>query len=326
MQIVVTGANGFVGAALIALLCDAGHDVVALVRRRGAAIACARELLIADDNFASVAVGEPSLGHCDVLVHLAARVHVTRESIADPLEAYRATNVGGALNAVQAAHAAGARRVVFVSSVKALGEREPGRPWREDDHGVPLDPYGVSKYEAEQAILAFGREHSIEVAVVRPPLVYGPGVRANFHTLMRAVDLGIPLPLGSVDARRSMVYVGNLADALRVLATCEGPVGGVYHVTDGNDLTVAGMIRAIALALGRPARLVPVPVSWLRGLGRISGKTAQVDRLASPLRLDGVRLRAELDWVPPWSVAQGLAETARAYKINWTKPTKRTQQ
>jgi nucleoside-diphosphate-sugar epimerase len=316
MQITITGATGFVGRTLTAQLCDAGHDVTALVRRTGACDPRVRELSIADDNFASVAAGQPPLIHSDALVHLAARVHMMQDNAADPLAAYRAANVDGALNAARAAHAAGARRIVFVSSVKALGEGEPGRAWREDDTCAPVDPYGVSKYEAEQALFAFGRERGIEVAVVRPPLVYGPGVRANFQGLMRAVDRGIPLPLGSVDARRSMVFVGNLADAIRTLATTEAVVNGVYHVSDGDDLTVAGMVEAIAQALGRSVRLVPVPVSLLRGLGKITGKTAQIDRLTSPLRVDGRRLRSELGWVPPWSVAQGLAETARAYKTN----------
>jgi UDP-glucose 4-epimerase len=296
------------------MLCDAGHGVTALVRRAGACDARVRECVIPDDNFASIAAAQPPLGHCDALVHLAARVHMMRDDVADPLAAYRAANVDGALNAAAAAQQAGARRIVFVSSVKALGESEPGRPWREDDAPAPVDPYGISKFEAEQALFAFGREHGVEVAVVRPPLVYGPGVRANFRGLMRAVDRGIPLPLGAVDARRSMVYVGNLADAIRTLATRPEPVGGVYHVTDGDDLTVAGMIEAIAGALGRPARLVPVPVAWLRGLGRLTGKTAQVERLTSSLRVDSSRLRRELGWTPPWSVTQGLAETARAYQ------------
>jgi nucleoside-diphosphate-sugar epimerase len=316
MQIAVTGANGFVGRTLCAQLGDAGHQVIALVRRAGSCESRVHELVVPDDNFASLAAGQPSLPRCDALVHLAARVHMMQDDSADPLAAYRAANVEGALNAARAALAAGARRIVFVSSVKALGEREPGRPWREDDVPAPVDPYGISKYEAEQALFALGREHGIDVAVVRPPLVYGPGVRANFRGLMRAVDRGVPLPLGSVDARRSMVYVGNLADAIRTLATRSEPVGGVYHVTDGDDLSGAGMVEAIATALGRPARLVPVPVAWLRGLGKLTGKVAQVERLTSPLRIDSSRLRRELGWAPPWSVAQGLAETARAYQTN----------
>ncbi|WP_229013092.1 NAD-dependent epimerase/dehydratase family protein [Paraburkholderia gardini] len=314
MQIAISGANGFVGRVLCALLCDAGHDVNALVRRAGVGVARARECVIPDDNFASIAAGQPELKHCDVFVHLAARVHMMQDDAVDPLMAYRAANVDGTLNAAAAARRAGARRIVFVSSVKALGDREPGRPWREDDIPAPVDPYGISKFEAEQALFAFGRTNGIEVVVIRPPLVYGPGVRANFHGLMRAVDRGIPLPLGAIDARRSMVYVGNLADAIRTVATRLEPVEGIYHVTDGDDLTVADMVEALARALGRPLRLLPVPVLWLRGIGRLTRRTAQVDRLTSSLRVDSSRLRRELGWTPPWSVLQGLAETARAFK------------
>ena len=132
------------------------------------------------------------------------------------------------------------KRFVFVSSIKALGEGEPGRPWREDDAPAPVDPYGITKLEAERVLAEFGRDHGMEVVTLRPPLVYGPGVRANFEQLMKAVERGIPLPLGAVDAHRSMVYVGNLADAIRFVATRPEATEGVYHVTDGEDLTVSG--------------------------------------------------------------------------------------
>lgn len=314
MQIAVSGANGFVGRALCRVLLEAGHGVIALVRRPSSIAEGVLERVIADDHFASLALGNPALDPIDAFVHLAARVHVMQDGSTDPLADYRAVNVKGALDAASAALLAGARRFVFVSSVKALGEGEPGRPWREDDEPKPTDPYGISKFEAEQALLAFGKTHGMEVAIVRPPLVYGPGVRANFLGLMRAISRGMPLPIGSVVARRSMVYVDNLADALRVLATSERPVHGVYHVTDNDDLTVAGMARAIGVAMKRPARLLPVPVSLLRGVGRVTGKVAQIDRLTSPLRVGGVRMRDELGWTPPWTVTQGLAETARAFK------------
>jgi nucleoside-diphosphate-sugar epimerase len=313
MQIAVSGANGFVGRALCRILLHAGHGVVALVRRPSPIAEGVRERVIPDDHFASLARGNPALDPIDAFVHLAARVHVMQDASADPLADYRAVNVQGALDAASAARRAGARRFVFVSSVKALGEGEPGRPWREDDRPEPTDPYGISKYEAEQALLAFGDEHGMEIAIVRPPLVYGPGVRANFLGLMRAISRGMPLPIGSVEARRSMVYVDNLADALRALATSDRPVHGVYHVTDNDDLTVAGMARAIGVALKRPARLIPVPVGLLHGVGRVTGKAAQIDRLTSPLRMDALRLRNELGWTPPWTVTQGLAETARAF-------------
>lgn len=310
MRVIVTGANGFVGRATCTAFCDAGHDVTALVRRPGGCEPRAHEQLIADDNFASLIVLPPA----DVLVHLAARVHVMKDDAGDPLGAYRALNVEGSLNVARAALRAGVKRLVFVSSIKALGEGEPGRPWREDDPPAPVDPYGITKLEAERALAGFGREQGMEVVVLRPPLVYGPGVRANFEQLMRAVQRGVPLPLGAIDARRSMVYVGNLADAIRFVATRAEPTDGVFHVTDGDDLSVAQMIRALAQAFDKPARLLPVPASWLRAAGVLTGRSAQVDRLTSPLRMDSSRLRTGLGWRPPTTVAEGIALTVRAFQ------------
>jgi nucleoside-diphosphate-sugar epimerase len=314
LRVAVTGANGFVGRALGANLCDAGHALTALVRRPGGCDPRAHECVIPDDNFASIAAGTVNIGVADVLVHLAARVHVMQDSAADPLAEYRAANVEGALNAARAALRAGVKRIVFVSSIKALGEREPGHPWRETDHPAPTDPYGMTKLEAERQLLGFGQEQGVEVVVLRPPLVYGPGVRANFEALMKAVDRGVPLPLGAIDAQRSMVSSANLADAIRFLATRPEPTEGIFHVTDGHDFTVAQMIQALARALGKRARLVAVPVSWLRAAGRLSGRSPQVDRLTSPLRLDSTRLREGLGWQPPLTVEQGLADTARAFR------------
>lgn len=310
MRVIVTGANGFVGRAACTALCDAGHDVTALVRRPGGCEPRVHEQVIADDNFASL-TGLPA---ADVLIHLAARVHVMKDSAGDPLREYRAVNVEGSLNVARAALRAGVKRLVYISSIKALGEGEPGRPWREDDPPVPADPYGITKLEAERALAGFGREQGMEVVVLRPPLVYGPGVRANFEQLMRAVERGIPLPLGAIDARRSMVYVGNLADAIRFVATRSEPTSGVFHVTDGDDFSVAQMIRALAKAFKKPARLLPVPASWLRAAGALTGCTAQVDRLTSPLRMDSTRLRTGLGWTPPATVADGIAQTVRAFQ------------
>lgn len=314
MRIAVSGANGFVGRALSAVLCDQGHEVIALVRRGGKCDPRVREVVVEDDNFATLAAGTPSFGPCDALVHLAARVHMMNEDTVDPLAAYRAANVEGSMNVAEAARRAGARRVVFMSSVKALGESERGGPWREGDDPQPVDPYGLSKREAEIVLTAWGDQHAIELAIARAPLVYGPGVRANFLGLMCAVERGLPLPLGAIDARRSMVYVGNLADALATLCTSASPVGGVYHVSDGDDLSVAGIVQVLAHTFGRPARLWRVPATWLYALGKLSGKTAQVQRLTNPLRLECTRLHRELGWVPPWSVAQGFDATVRAYK------------
>ncbi|WP_175922320.1 NAD-dependent epimerase/dehydratase family protein [Burkholderia latens] len=309
MRIGVSGANGFVGRALVQALCDAGHEVVALVRRHATDIdARVTECVVADDNFSSIALGQPPLPPCAAFVHLAARVHMLHDDATDPLASYRAANVDGALNALEAARRAGVRRFVFVSSVKALGEHEDGRPLREDDVPRPGDPYGISKHEAEVALRAACAGCGIELTIVRPPLVYGPGVRANFLGLMRAVARGLPLPLGAAHARRSMVYIGNLVDALRFLATREDATDGVFHVTDGNDQSVSDLVAGIAAALGRSPRLVPVPIAWLRAAGALTGRRAAVDRLTSPLRIECVRLRA-LGWTPPFAVSEGLART-----------------
>ena len=217
MKIAVTGANGFVGRATCVALQAAGHDVIALVRGASKGMTNVREQIVADDNFASLAV--PA---ADVFVLLAARVHVMNDVIADPMAEYYRVNVEGSLNVARAALAAGAKRLVFVSSVKALGEGEPGRPWRETDEPAPSDPYGITKLEAEKALADFGAAHGLEVVSLRPPLVYGPGVKANFEQMMRAVEKGVPLPLGGIEARRSMVFVDNLADAIRFVATRPG--------------------------------------------------------------------------------------------------------
>jgi nucleoside-diphosphate-sugar epimerase len=317
MRIIVTGANGFVGRATCSNLCDAGHDVTALVRRASEFASRARELVIPDDNFASLAEGIVALPPADVLVHLAARVHVMNDNAGDPLKAYREVNLEGSLNVARAALRAGVKRLVFISSIKALGEGEPGRPWREDDAPAPVDPYGITKLEAERALAGFGDEHGMQVVTLRPPLVYGPGVRANFEQLMKAVERGIPLPLGAIEARRSMVYVGNLADAIRFVATREQRTDGVYHVTDGSngdDLSVTQLIRALSHAFHQSARLVPVPASWLRAAGALTGRSAQIARLTSPLRMDSSRLRNGLGWTPPVTAAEGIVETVRAFK------------
>lgn len=311
MKITVSGGNGFVGRAVCRRLHDAKIDVAALVRRTVDCPSFVEIYQIPDDNFATFAAGcTPSL-RCDVFVHLAARVHVMNDGNKDMLDAYRAANVQGTLAAAEGARRAGARRIVFLSSAKALGAVDPGRAWLETDEARPVDPYGQSKLEAERALQAFGREHGIEVVILRPPLVYGPGVRANFAALLTAVVRRIPLPLGSVGAKRSMVYVENLADAIHFVSVNPGPTGGIFHVTDGDDMSVAELVQSIAEASGRRARLMRVPVRFLRLIGRMTGKMEVVERLTSPLRLDSSRLTEVLGWQPPYTVRDGLAATVR---------------
>ncbi|RQQ45416.1 NAD-dependent epimerase/dehydratase family protein [Burkholderia stagnalis] len=314
MRIAVSGANGFVGRVVTALLCDRGYDVIALVRRAGTSEARTCECLTGDDNFGGIAAGAPDLGDCDAFIHLAARVHVMRDRVADPLSAFRAVNVDGTLNAARAAVRAGARQFVYVSSIKALGEAGPGRPWREDDRALPIDPYGISKHEAESALRAFGRTHGIGIVIVRPPLVYGAGVGANFLAMMKAVDKGMPLPLAAITARRSLVYVDNLADALLQCAVDPRAAGECFHVADDDAPSVAGLLRMLGDALGKPARLFPVPAGALRLLGKATGRSSAIDRLTGSLQLDTGRIKQVLDWHPPYTTREGLVATAAWYR------------
>lgn len=313
-RVLVTGASGFVGRASCRALSAAGITVTGLVRRPGPQGAGIDEWVDASVDFAGIDANWPARLQVDCVVHLAARVHVMSEGAADPEAAFHGTNVEGALRVARAAWRHGVRRFVFVSSIKAMTEADSGRPVSEDDVPAPQDPYGRSKRAAEEALLHLGRETGLEVVIVRPPLVYGPEVRANFLSLMNGVWKGVPLPLGAIRARRSLVYVENLADALVHCATAPRAAQQCFHVADNDALTITEVARALGRHLGRPARLLPVPESWLRFAGRLTGRTGQVDRLVCSLQLDTSRIRTVLGWQPPHSTDDGLAATARWYR------------
>lgn len=313
-RVLITGANGFVGKAVSRALLQRGDSVTGLVRRPQTTADGVREWIFDANDFEGIDERWPVAMHCDTVIHLAARVHMMRETTADPLAAYRATNVTGALRVAAAARRVGARRFVFVSSIKAAAESSAGRPITERDEASPTDPYGISKLEAECALVEYGRKSGLEIVIVRPPLVYGPGVRANFLQLMRAIANGVPLPLGAISARRSLVFVDNLADALVHCTTDPRAVGQTFHVTDGRDLSVAELAQALATQLHAPARLVPVPVGLLRLAGRLTGRSAQIDRLIGELRLDSSHICECLGWYPPYTVEHGLLETAAWYR------------
>jgi nucleoside-diphosphate-sugar epimerase len=308
MKVLVTGAAGFVGRHLCARLRDGGATVHEAVRRVDGA---ARSGVIAVGDIGPGTEWGPALEGVDAVVHLAARVHLMSDAAADPLAEYRRVNVEGTLRLARQAAAAGVRRLVFASSVKVNGEgTPPGTAFREADPPAPADPYGVSKHEAEQGLAATA---GIETAVVRPPLVYGPGVGANFLRLMRAVHRGVPLPLGAVDNRRSLVYVENLADVLALCASHPAAAGGTFLASDGPPLSTPALVRALGRALGRRPRLVPVPPALLRGAASLVGRGPAVERLCGSLVVDDSRVRAALGWRPPFGAEAGLARTARAY-------------
>jgi nucleoside-diphosphate-sugar epimerase len=313
-QILVTGANGFVGRALCRALVADGHGVTGLVRQPGGCLNGVHGWVNGAKDFDGIEAVWPQGLKPESVVHLAARVHVLHDDAADPDAAFRATNVEGTLRVAKAALHNGARRFVFVSSIKAVAEADLGHPLREDDPPAPQDAYGRSKYAAEQALIRLGEETGLDVVIVRPPLVYGPEVRANFLRLLDAIWKGIPLPLGSVSAKRSLVYVDNLADALVRCATDPRAAHQCFHIADGDDPTVAGLARLLGKHLQRPARLVPLPASWLRVAGRVTHRSPQVDRLIGSLQVDAGRIRSVLGWQPPYSIEDGLAATARWYR------------
>lgn len=308
MRVLVTGAAGFVGRAVCARLADAGMEVRGAVRAGAGPVVD----VVAMGDLGPDTRWERALDGVDAVVHLAARVHMMSDAASSPLDEYRRVNRDATLALARQAADAGVRRFVFASSVKVNGEGTPrDRPFRPDDPPAPADPYGVSKREAEDGLAALP---GIEPVVVRPPLVYGPGVRANFLRLLQAVDRGIPLPLGAVDNLRSLVYVGNLADAMAACVTHPAAAGETFLVSDGSVMSTAELVRALGAALGRRPRLLPVPPAALRLAGAVTGRGAAVDRLTGSLVVDDAHLRQRLGWTPPFSVREGLEATVRAYR------------
>ena len=307
-SVLVTGANGFVGRALCEALAASGRRVKRALRmaQPGRPDDVAVGDIGADTDWRSALEGVSSV------VHLAARTHVLRETAADSLSEYRRVNLDGTRRLAQQAGRAGVRRLVFVSSIKVNGEVTE-RPFTEDDAPRPEDAYGVSKWEAEQALARVAGETGLQVAVLRPPLVYGPEVKGNFLRLMGLVARGTPLPLASITNRRSLIYVGNLVDAVIKAIDVPAAAGRAYLVSDGEDVSTPDLVRAIARALGVAPRLLPCPPAMLRLGAALTGKRAELARLTGSLQVDGSRAHRELGWQPRLSLAQGLAATARWY-------------
>ena len=244
------------------------------------------------------------------VVHLAARVHVMHESQAESIGAFRRANVEGTLGLARQAVRAGVRRLVFVSSIKVNGEETlPGRAFTPMDSPNPQDPYAVSKWEAEEGLRQLAQKTDLEVVIVRPPLVYGPGVRANFRRLINLVQTGLPLPLGAVNNKRSLVAVDNLVDLLTHCIDHPAAAGQTFLVSDGEDLSTPELIRRLAKALGRPARLIAVPPALLRLAGRLARRAQEVERVIGSLQVDISHACETLDWRPPVSVDEALRRT-----------------
>jgi len=307
MRIVVTGASGFVGAALCRELLARGHDVRAPVRRvtPAASLSGVQQVLVPD--LAMDFDRHTLLADIDVVVHLAAIAHR-----AAPEAEIRRINIDATLRLAEAARGL-VRRFVFMSSVKVHGEDSGDGAYTETGPMLPQDAYGRAKLEAERALGDLAARSGMELALIRPPLVYGPGVKANFLRLLRWVDSGLPLPLASVHNRRSLIYVGNLADAVARCVEHPSAPGSLF-VSDDEIVSTPELVSRIARSLGGPVRLVRVPTGFLRFLGTISGRGEAVRRLTGNLVIDTAKSRRVLDWRPPTTLDEGLAETARWFR------------
>jgi nucleoside-diphosphate-sugar epimerase len=307
-RLMVTGANGFVGRALCAEASARGIEVLGAIRHQGQLPVGVESIAVGDidvnTDWQNVLVG------CDVVIHLAARVHVMQEYSEDPLAEFRRINVAGTERLARSAAAAGVKRLVYVSSVKVNGEETAlGRVYAEQDAPGPQDPYGISKWEAEQALHRVAKETGLEVVIVRPPLVYGAGVKGNFAQMISVLKRGVPLPFALVRNKRSLIYVGNLVDVLILCATHPAAAGQTYLVSDGEDISTPDLLRKLGSAMSKKSRLFSCPIAFLNLAGSLVGKSDQVARLLGSLQVDSNKIHRELDWVPPYSLQQGLDKT-----------------
>jgi len=318
MNILITGANGFVGTTLCAeLLQSTPHSLFAAQRHpHPLGLPRLKPLPIRD-----LADLTPHLPQIDVIVHLAARVHQMRDTAPDPLAAFRAVNTTASALLAQVAAQSGVKRFIYLSSIKVNGEHtRPGQPFTAQDPPHPQDPYAISKAEAEIQLRQIAHSTGLEVVIIRPPLIYGPGVKANFRSLITWVDRCLPLPFGSIDNRRSLVALPNLVDLIITCLTHPAAANQTFLVSDNHDLSTTGVLKAMAKALGKPSLLIPIPSPWLQTLATLTGKPNLAQRLCSSLQVDIRPTQHRLNWTPPVSISDAMAITAQDFQRQKNRP------
>ena len=315
MRVLVTGVTGLVGRHLIRRLVMDGHETIGVVRQHSASKVSHLEdvSFLRIDDIAEAQDWFSKLHGIDAIVHLAARVHVMRETATDPLQAFRKVNLMGTRRLAEAAVAVGVSRFVYISTIKVNGERTSGSPFTADDVCAPEDPYAISKLEAEQALKEFGNQSSTEFVTIRPPLVYGPGVGGNLERLMKLVRTGVPLPLAAITNRRSMVSIGNLVDFISVCMTHPRAANQTFLVSDGYDWSTPELVSEIATFMGRRSRLFRLPVTLIRQLGGIFGAQLVVDRLCDSLEVSITKNDELLHWAPVQPKGEALETMVNAY-------------
>lgn len=311
----ITGATGFIGIALCSRLVGNGMTVRGIVHNPEKKTVLPREVEpVVLRHIEDGPVLREALSGVDTVIHLAARVHVMRETAADPLSDFRQINVLGTQRLAAMASEKKVKRFVFLSSIGVNGNATGAQPFTENDAPNPQNPYTQSKWEAERCLHEISRHSPMEVVIIRSPLVYGPGNPGNFLELLNLVARGMVLPFGSVKNLRSFIYVQNLIDAIVTCSTHPRAVGQTYVVCDEEEVSTPELIRRVAFALGRPARLVPFPPVFLRIAGRVINKSAAVDSLLGSLTIDCSKIRRETGWKPPFTMTDGLKATAEWYR------------
>ncbi len=300
-SILVTGANGFLGGALLRYLMSIGYNARGAIRHWNVP----QESCILVEGLGADSDWRPALRDCAVLIHVAARAHVIKEVYGDSLAEYRRVNVEGTLNLARQAVAAGVKRFIFISSIGVNGNANV-RPYTTQDPAQPAEPYAQSKWEAEQGLWHVQQETGMEVVIIRPPLVYGPNAPGNFGSLVRWIGQGIPLPLGAVHNRRSLIGIDNLVDL--IVRCIEHPSAGnnVFLAGDGRDLSTSELLHLVGEAMEKPARLIPMPAAALQFGATLLGRKAMAQRLLGSLQVDISHTCETLDWQPPFTVEEGL--------------------
>lgn len=307
-RVLLTGATGFVGNGIFnKLSCIKKYKTIVVARSNRSCFSDHKVEVRIITDFSSSTDWSMTLNDIDVVVHAAARVHIINDKVIDPLVEYRKVNVDGTMALARQAATSGIKRFIYISSIKVNGEQtELGSKFEANANPAPEDAYGISKLDAENALLQLSTETGMELVIIRPPLVYGAGVKGNFATMAKLVAKGLPLPLGAIHNKRSLVALDNLVDLIITCIDHPAAANQIFLAGDGEDISTTQLLRGVANAMGKPSRLIPIPASWLMMAATVLGKKAVAQRLLGSLQVDISKAQKLLGWTPPLSIAEGL--------------------